>query len=119
MIPELGQFALVLATVLALLLGVLPLWGTVRPNLALQALARPLALLQFVLVALSFACLAYAFLHNDFSVKYVAEHSNSLLPKPYQFAAKPAPGHGGAGAGRVGLGERGLHVFHSVHLQPI
>jgi cytochrome c-type biogenesis protein CcmF len=44
-------------------------------------------LLQFVLVALSFACLAYAFLNNDFSVKYVANHSNSLLPKPYQFAA--------------------------------
>jgi cytochrome c-type biogenesis protein CcmF len=53
----------------------------------LQALARPLALLQFVLVALSFACLAYAFLNNDFSVKYVANHSNSLLPKQYQFAA--------------------------------
>jgi cytochrome c-type biogenesis protein CcmF len=31
--------------------------------------------------------LAYAFLNNDFSVKYVANHSNSLLPKQYQFAA--------------------------------
>jgi cytochrome c-type biogenesis protein CcmF len=87
MIPELGQFSLVLAAVLSVLLGVLPLWGTLRPNPTLQALARPLALLQFVLVALSFACLAYAFLNNDFSVKYVANHSNSLLPKPYQFAA--------------------------------
>ena len=87
MIPELGQFSLVLAAVLSVLLGVLPLWGTLRPNPTLQALARPLALLQFVLVGLSFACLAYAFLNNDFSVKYVANHSNSLLPKPYQFAA--------------------------------
>ena len=87
MIPELGQFSLVLAAVLSVLLGVLPLWGTLRPNPTLQALARPLALLQFVLVALSFACLAYAFLNNDFSVKYVANHSNSLLPKQYQFAA--------------------------------
>jgi cytochrome c-type biogenesis protein CcmF len=87
MIPELGQFSLVLAAVLSVLLGVLPLWGTLRPNPTLQALARPLSLLQFVLVALSFACLAYAFLNNDFSVKYVANHSNSLLPKPYQFAA--------------------------------
>jgi cytochrome c-type biogenesis protein CcmF len=78
---------LVLAAVMSVLLGVLPLWGTLRPNPTLQALARPLALLQFVLVALSFACLAYAFLNNDFSVKYVANHSNSLLPKPYQFAA--------------------------------
>ena len=87
MIPELGQFSLVLAAVLSVLLGVLPLWGTLRPNPTLQALARPLALLQFVLVALSFVCLAYAFLNNDFSVKYVANHSNSLLPKQYQFAA--------------------------------
>ena len=87
MIPELGQFSLVLAAVMSVLLGVLPLWGTLRPNPTLQALARPLALLQFVLVALSFACLAYAFLNNDFSVKYVANHSNSLLPKQYQFAA--------------------------------
>ena len=71
MIPELGQFSLVLATVLALILGVLPLWGTVRHNPTLQALARPLALLQFVLVALSFACLAYAFLNNDFSATYL------------------------------------------------
>jgi len=87
MIPELGQFSLVLAAVLSILLGVLPLWGTLRANSTLQALARPLALLQFVMVALSFACLAYSFLNNDFSVQYVANHSNSLLPKAYQFAA--------------------------------
>jgi len=87
MIPELGQFALILATVLALLLGVLPLWGTLNRNIAWQSLARPAAFLQFALVALAFACLAASFLNNDFSVKYVAEHSNRLLPKPYQFAA--------------------------------
>ena len=87
MIPELGQFALVLATVLALLLGVVPLWGTVKRNVVWQSLARPAALLQFALVLLSFACLAISFLSNDFSVKYVAEHSNRLLPRAYQFAA--------------------------------
>ncbi|MBJ7257584.1 MAG: heme lyase CcmF/NrfE family subunit [Akkermansiaceae bacterium] len=87
MIPELGQFALILATVLALLLGVLPLWGTLNRNVVWQSLARPAAFLQFALVALAFACLAVSFLNNDFSVKYVAEHSNRLLPKPYQFAA--------------------------------
>ena len=87
MIPELGQFSLVLAAVLSLVLGVFPLWGTFNHNTSWQALARPTALLQFVLVALSFACLAYAFLTNDFSVKYVAEHSNTILPKAYQFSA--------------------------------
>ena len=91
MIPELGHFALILATVVALIQGVMPLTGTYLPSrslqITLQSLARPMAILQFVLVALSFAALATAFLTNDFSVTYVAQHSNSLLPKPYQFAA--------------------------------
>ena len=87
MIPELGQFALVLSVVMAFLLGTVPLLGTLRHKVVWQSLARPAALLQFVLVSLAFACLASSFLSNDFSVKYVAEHSNSLLPKPYQFAA--------------------------------
>ena len=87
MIPELGQFALVLSAVIALLLGTVPLMGTLRHQVVWQSLARPAALLQFVLVAFAFACLASSFLSNDFSVKYVAEHSNTLLPKPYQFAA--------------------------------
>ena len=76
MIPELGQFSLVLALVMSVLLGVLPLWGTVRRNLVWQSLARPAACLQFALVLLAFVCLSWSFLGNDFSVKYVAEHSN-------------------------------------------
>ena len=91
MIPELGHFALILAAVVALCQGVLPLAGTWvrRPvdQVMLQSLARPAAWLQLVLVALAFAALATSFLSNDFSVAYVAQHSNSLLPKPYQFAA--------------------------------
>ena len=87
MIPELGQFALILATVLSVLLGVLPLWGTLNRNTVWQSMARPAAFLQFALVLLSFACLTVSFLSNDFSVKYVAEHSNRLLPSAYQFAA--------------------------------
>ena len=91
MIPELGHFALILATVVALIQGVLPLTGTYLPSrtlqITLQSLARPMAILQCVLVACAFAALATAFLTNDFSVTYVAQHSNSLLPKPYQFAA--------------------------------
>jgi cytochrome c-type biogenesis protein CcmF len=87
MIPELGHFALILATVVALIQGVLPLAGTARENLAWQALARPAAALQFGLVTLAFGCLTSAFLANDFSVSYVAQHSNTLLPRPYQVAA--------------------------------
>ena len=48
MIPELGQFALVLSAVIALLLGTVPLAGTLRHKVVWQSLARPAALLQFV-----------------------------------------------------------------------
>ncbi|MEN9712950.1 MAG: Cytochrome c-type biosis protein CcmF, partial [Pseudomonadota bacterium] len=91
MIPELGHFALILAVWVALAQGVLPLLGTCVKHpqwqVALQSLARPCAVLLFLLVALAFGALASSFLSNDFSVFYVTEHSNSLLPKPYQFAA--------------------------------
>ena len=91
MIPELGHFALILAAWVALVQGVLPITGTLVANpqtrVMCQSVARPAALLQFGLVALSFACLAISFLSNDFSVQYVAQHSNSLLPKVYQFSA--------------------------------
>lgn len=80
-----------LAAVVAVMQGVLPIAGTLvrdpQMQVTLQSLARPTAALQFGLVALAFAALASAFLNNDFSVLYVAQHSNSLLPKPYQFAA--------------------------------
>ncbi len=91
MIPELGHFALILAALVALIQGVLPLTGTLlrdpQQQVVLQSLARPTAALQFALVAFAFGALATSFLSNDFSVSYVAQHSNSLLPKPYQFAA--------------------------------
>jgi cytochrome c-type biogenesis protein CcmF len=87
MIPELGHFALILALLVAVVQGVLPLWGTLNGNVGWQSLARASALMQAALVALAFACLASAFLANDFSVVYVTQHSNTLLPKPYQFAA--------------------------------
>ena len=87
MIPELGHFALILALLAAVVQGVFPLWGTLSRNAAWQSLARPSALMQAALVALAFACLSSSFLSNDFSVVYVAQHSNTLLPKPYQLAA--------------------------------
>ncbi|MFZ4743794.1 MAG: heme lyase CcmF/NrfE family subunit [Limnohabitans sp.] len=87
MIVELGHFALILAACVALLQGVLPLAGTWGDRQRWQSLARPAATLQFLLIAASFAALANAALTNDFSVKYVANHSNSLLPAAYQLAS--------------------------------
>lgn len=87
MIPELGHFSLILALLVAIVQGVLPLLGAHRQILPWIALARPAAQLQWLLLLIASACLAQAFLANDFSVAYVAEHSNSLLPALYRFSA--------------------------------
>ena len=87
MIVEIGHFALILAACVALVQGVLPLAGTVNDNQRWQSLAKPAAMLQFLLIAFSFAVLAHGALTDDFSIKYIAEHSNSLLPTQYKFAS--------------------------------
>ncbi|MEY4642630.1 MAG: hypothetical protein RLZZ227_2624 [Pseudomonadota bacterium] len=87
MIPELGNFAVMLALGLAVLQAVVPMTGTVTGNQLWMSLCRPLSSGIWVFMVLSFACLAYAFLHDDFSVTYVARNSNSLLPVYYKFAA--------------------------------
>ncbi len=87
MIPELGHFALILALLVALIQGVLPLIGAARGSLPWIALAKPAARAQFLLIATSFGCLTYAFIANDFSVAFVAEHSNSQLPLAYRIGA--------------------------------
>src|SRR5438309_7410467 len=86
MIPELGQFALALALVVALLQAVLPIAGAAKGNTAWIAVARPAAQSQALLIAFAFGCLTYAFVANDFSVAYVAAHSNSALPLHYRVA---------------------------------
>jgi cytochrome c-type biogenesis protein CcmF len=87
MIPELGNFALVVALFLAFTLGVLPIVGAARNNAVLMGVARPLAAGQFVLIGFSLLCLGYAFVGNDFSVLYVAQHSNTQLPTVYRISA--------------------------------
>ena len=87
MIPEIGQLALVLAALLAVTQATLPLLGAARRIPAWMALARPAAQGQFVFIAIAFACLAWSFVTNDFSVLNVATNSNSQLPLHYRFAA--------------------------------
>ena len=87
MSPELGHLALILALLVALVQGILPIIGAQRGQAAWIAIARPAAQTQFALVAFAFGCLMLAFLNNDFSVLYVARHSNSRLPVAYRAAA--------------------------------
>jgi cytochrome c-type biogenesis protein CcmF len=85
-IPEVGQFALALALCLALAQSVLGIGGAARGDRSWMAAARPAALGQFAFIAIAFACLTYSFVINDFSVGYVASHSNSALPLQYRIA---------------------------------
>ncbi len=86
-VPELGHYALGLALIVALLQGVLPLWGVRTGNRALQEISRSAAYAQFILVLFAFLALEYAFLHNDFTLTYVAENSNTQLPFYYKIPA--------------------------------
>jgi cytochrome c-type biogenesis protein CcmF len=87
MIPELGHFALVLALGMALIQAVFPLVGTFNGNRAWVAMARPLALGQLTFLVVAFLCLLQAFLTDDFSVLYVANNSNTLMPLIYKVSA--------------------------------
>ncbi|WP_295961403.1 cytochrome c biogenesis protein CcsA, partial [uncultured Xanthomonas sp.] len=87
MLPEVGQLLLILALLTAVLQALLPLAGAQRGDARWMAVARPAAFAQLALVAGAFAILTHAFVTQDFSVAYVAENSNSLLPLVYRYSA--------------------------------
>ena len=87
MIPELGQFALILALLLSMSQAFFGLAGAWRGNTTWMMVSRPAVTGQFVFVVFAFASLVYAFVTNDFSVQYVATNSNSQLPLFYRVAA--------------------------------
>ncbi len=87
MIPEIGQFALIVALLVALTQATLPQIGASIGNRTWIALAAPAGQAQFIFVAIAFCCLGYSFITNDFSVLNVATNSNSQLPLHYRLAA--------------------------------
>ena len=87
MIPELGHFALIIAFCLALTGGPLALMGAASGRRNWIGFARPAAQGQCLFVLIAFAALTHAFVNNDFSVAYVANHSNTALPLHYRVAA--------------------------------
>ena len=87
MIPELGHFALILALALAMCQGIIPMIGAHRNDAAMMAVGRSAATGQFLLIAFAFGCLTWAFLNDDFSVLYVASHSQLQLPDFYKISA--------------------------------
>jgi len=87
MTAEIGQFALILALVLAAVQASVPLIGAWRADPALMAVGRAASILQLLFVVVAFISLAATYLLNDFSVALVAEHSNLAQPLIYRLGA--------------------------------
>lgn len=87
MLPELGHFALILALVFACLQAVIPLMGTHLGRTQWMVMSRPLSWGQLAFLTLSFLALTVSFVQDDFSVAYIANNSNSLLPVQYKISA--------------------------------
>ncbi|MDE0308218.1 MAG: heme lyase CcmF/NrfE family subunit [Acidiferrobacterales bacterium] len=86
MIPEIGQFSLILALCMAVLQTALPVTGAALRTQSILAGARYAAIAHLLFLLISFACLTYAFISYDFSVYYVVQNSNSALPLMYRIS---------------------------------
>jgi cytochrome c-type biogenesis protein CcmF len=87
MLAELGNFALVLALMMGILLSIYPMWGAYKNHSQMMAMAKPLAVGMFVFTAFAYGCLTHGFITDDFSIAYVANTSNSTLPIYYKITA--------------------------------
>ncbi|WP_029012434.1 heme lyase CcmF/NrfE family subunit [Niveispirillum irakense] len=86
MIPEIGHYALVLALLLAIIQGTLPLAGAARRNTAWMEAGRVAAFGQLALVFIAFFALMWAYVVSDFSVLNVVQNSHSQKPMLYKVA---------------------------------
>tara|TARA_R110002153_G_scaffold33461_2_gene100968 strand:- start:30784 stop:32790 length:2007 start_codon:yes stop_codon:yes gene_type:complete len=87
MLAELGNFALVMALMMGILLSIYPMWGAYVNHSRMMAMAKPLAIGMFAFTVFAYACLTHGFITDDFSLAYVANTSNSTLPIYYKITA--------------------------------
>jgi cytochrome c-type biogenesis protein CcmF len=87
MIAEYGHVALIIALCLSVAQAIVPMAGSFTGYRTWMRLGHSLALGQLVFVAISFACLTTAFVQDDFSLQYVADNSNTLLPTQFKVSA--------------------------------
>jgi cytochrome c-type biogenesis protein CcmF len=87
MLIELGHYALILALLLAAAQAFFGLAGAASGRERWLAATPSAASGQFVFVAFAVAALMHAFIEGDFSVRYVAQNSNSALPLFYRVTA--------------------------------
>lgn len=86
MAGEIGHFALILVLITALVGAVVPQVGAMRSNVLFMQFADRAAYAQFLMAAVAFAALTYAFLVSDFSVSNVATNSHTLKPLLYKIS---------------------------------
>lgn len=84
MFVELGQYALILAFIFAIVQAVIPMIGAQKGWSNWMAVAVPTAQIQVILLISAFAALTYAFVVSDFSVQLVANNSHSDKPMLYK-----------------------------------
>ena len=87
MLPELGFLSLLFATTAALLLSIVPQIGIWRNKPTLTNTAWGLSYCFGIFTSVSIGILAYSFATDDFTLEYVAAHSNSQLPTFFKVAA--------------------------------
>mgnify|MGYP006269271491 CR=1 FL=1 len=87
MIPEIGQFALTMGLMMALIQSLLPLLGAHLRTRSFIAAGIAAARVQSLFILTALLALIASFVNHDFSVRYVAEHSNTDLPLYYRIAA--------------------------------
>ena len=82
-----GSFALILAFLAAVYAFAAGIAGVVTRRPLLSTSARHAGMAVFGLITLAVASLEYFFFTDNFSMAYVAAHSNRALPAFYKFAA--------------------------------
>ncbi|MFT4013269.1 MAG: heme lyase CcmF/NrfE family subunit [Paracoccus sp. (in: a-proteobacteria)] len=83
---EIGHFTLILALAVALFQMIVPMLGAAKGWSGWIDSARPAAIAQFGLIAISFAALTIAFVQSDFSVRLVYENSHTAKPLIYKIS---------------------------------
>jgi cytochrome c-type biogenesis protein CcmF len=87
MVPELGHFALIIGMAFAICLSIIPMIGLATQQHRMVTYAKPLTFGMFAFTTISLIVLGYGFVTDDFSVKYIAGHSNSHLPYYFKISA--------------------------------
>ena len=95
MVGSVGLFSLVLVAVLSSIIGVHSFYQMLNKRTQNISLIRSFSLSSALFSLTSVALLGYAFVSDDFSILYVAEHSNTQLPSFFKLAAVWA-GHEGS-----------------------